>query len=72
MGCHSFSVAALPASPPNHVGNYPHARAFIKSVKERTPSVEDARFGHRAALASHMANRAYGERRRVEFDENTV
>jgi predicted dehydrogenase len=55
-----------------HVGNYPHTRAFVKSVKERTPSVEDARFGHRAALASHMANRAYREQRRIEFDENTV
>ena len=57
---------------PRNIGNYPHARAFVDSAKQRTPSVEDARTGHRAALAAHMANRAYRERRYIAFDENTL
>jgi len=36
----------------NHVG------LFVRSVKDRTPSVEDAETGHNAATAAHMANYA--------------
>ncbi len=53
---------AVPRDPnrPSHLG------FFIKSVKDRTPSVEDAEAGHNAAAAAHMANRAYREGRKVE------
>lgn len=35
---------------------------FIKSVKERTPSVENVDEGTNAAAAAHMANKSYRER----------
>lgn len=42
-----------------------HMGFFIKSVKDRSPSVEDAQAGHHAAAAAHMANQAYRRRRMV-------
>ena len=37
----------------------PHLWNFFKAVKSRRPVVEDAIFGHNAALACHMANASY-------------
>ena len=45
-----------------------HIRFFLQSVKERTPSVEDARVAHYAALACHGANQSYREQRKIRFD----
>ena len=46
-----------------------HLGYFIKSVKDRTPTVEDEVAGHNAAAAAHMANQAYREGRKVEAKE---
>lgn len=46
-------------SRPTHMGY------FIKSVKDRTPTVEDAEEGHNAAAAAHMANLAYRQGRKI-------
>ena len=37
----------------------PHLWNFFEAVRTRRPVVEDAVFGHNAALACHMANEAY-------------
>lgn len=36
-----------------------HLQNFFTAVKNRTPVVEDAVFGHHAAAACHMANQSY-------------
>jgi predicted dehydrogenase len=45
-----------------------HVRAFVDAVKSRTPVVEDARFGHRAAATAHLINRSLREGRVFEWD----
>lgn len=47
----------------------PHLRTFFEAVRSRTPVVEDAVFGHHAALACHMANESYFRRSPVTWDE---
>ena len=37
----------------------PHLWNFFEAVRTRTPVVEDAVFGHHAALACHLANESY-------------
>ncbi len=37
----------------------PHLWNFFQAVRSRQPVVEDATFGHHAALACHMANESY-------------
>ena len=37
----------------------PHMWNFLQAVRSRKPVVEDAVFGHNAALACHMANESY-------------
>ena len=39
-----------------------HMGMFLKSVKDRSPSVEDAECGHNAAAGAHMANYAFRHR----------
>ena len=46
----------------------PHLWNFFKAVKSRQPVVEDAVFGHNAALACHMANESYFRRAPVTWD----
>ncbi len=48
-----------------------HLRNFFRSVKSRAPVVEDAKFGHHAALACHMANESYFRRGPVTWDEGS-
>lgn len=48
----------------------PHLWNFFKSVKSRQPVIEDAVFGNHAALACHMANESYFQKKTVYFDEN--
>ena len=40
----------------------PHLLNFFDAVRTRKPVVEDAVFGHNAALACHMANESYFKR----------
>ncbi len=49
----------------------PHLATFYEAVKSRRPVVEDAVFGHHAALACHMANEAYFRKGTVRWDEAT-
>ena len=48
-----------------------HQDYFIKSIREGTPSRENARDGHYAAAAAHLINIAYRRGRRVRFDAKT-
>ena len=45
-----------------------HLWNFFEAVRTRKPVVEDAVFGHHAALACHMANEAYFRRSAVSWD----
>ncbi len=47
----------------------PHLWTFFEAVRSRKPVVEDAVFGHHAALACHMANEAYFRKTPVSWDE---
>jgi predicted dehydrogenase len=47
----------------------PHLWNFLQAVKTRQPVLEDAVFGHHAALACHMANESYFRRAIVYWDE---
>jgi predicted dehydrogenase len=46
----------------------PHLWTFFQAVRSRKPVVEDAVFGHHAALACHMANESYFRGSGVWFD----
>lgn len=48
-----------------------HQEFFLRSVKQRTPSVEDAEVGHNAATACHMANYAFRHNCRAGIDPKT-
>ena len=47
----------------------PHLWTFFQAVKTRQPVVENAVFGHHAALACHMANESYFRKSAVSWDE---
>jgi predicted dehydrogenase len=47
----------------------PHLAVFFDAVRSRKPVVEDAVFGHHAALACHMANESYFRKTAVYWDE---
>jgi predicted dehydrogenase len=49
----------------------PHLWTFFEAVRSRKPVVEDAVFGHHAALACHMANESYFRQQAVYWDEKT-
>ena len=49
----------------------PHLWNFFQSVKTRQPVVENAIFGHNAALACHMANESYFRNSGVYWDEHS-
>jgi predicted dehydrogenase len=49
----------------------PHLWNFFQSVRSRKPVVEDAVFGHHAALACHMANASYFRQSAVTWDETS-
>lgn len=46
----------------------PHLMTFFDAVRSRKPVVEDALFGHHAALACHMANESYFRQAAVTWD----
>lgn len=49
----------------------PHLWNFFQAVRSRQPVIEDAVFGHHAALACHMANESYFRGGAVYWDEAT-
>jgi predicted dehydrogenase len=49
----------------------PHLWTFFEAVRSREPVVEDAVFGHHAALACHMANESYFRQSPVTWDEGS-
>src|SRR2546428_12161631 len=49
----------------------PHLWTFFEAVRSRKPVVEDAVFGHHAALACHMANESYFRKSAVAWDETS-
>jgi predicted dehydrogenase len=49
----------------------PHLANFFDAVRTRKPVVEDALFGHNAALACHMANESYFRKALVTWDEGS-
>src|SRR5581483_10020246 len=56
---------------PDYDDMKPHLWNFFQAVKSRKPVVEDAVFGHHAALACHMANESYFRQKAVWWDEST-
>jgi hypothetical protein len=46
----------------------PHLWNFFQHVRAGKPVVEDAVFGHNAALACHMANESYFRHAAVTWD----
>jgi hypothetical protein len=53
---------AITISGPGYDDIRPHLLNFFNAVRTRKPVVEDAVFGHNAALACHMANESYFRR----------
>ena len=49
----------------------PHIWTFFESVKTRQPNFENAVFGNHAAIACHMANLSYFQKRQVFWDESS-
>ena len=49
----------------------PHIWKFFEAVRTRQPVVQDAVFGHHAALACHMANESYFRKSPVYWDEGS-
>jgi predicted dehydrogenase len=47
----------------------PHLFNFFQSVRSRKPVVEDAVFGNHAALACHMANESYFQKKSVFWND---
>ncbi|MBV9180683.1 MAG: Gfo/Idh/MocA family oxidoreductase [Acidobacteria bacterium] len=47
----------------------PHLWNFFQAVRTRQPVVENASFGHNAALACHLANESYFRKTAVYWDE---
>jgi predicted dehydrogenase len=54
---------------PDYDDMKPHLWNFFQSVRSRKAVVEDAVFGHHAALACHMANESYFRKAAVRWDE---
>jgi hypothetical protein len=55
---------------PHYDDTRPHLLNFFDAVRTRKPVVEDALFGHHAALACHMANESYFRKSAVTWDAN--
>jgi len=56
---------------PDYDDMKPHLWNFFQAVRSRKPVVEDAVFGHHAALACHMANESYFRKTVVTWDETS-
>jgi hypothetical protein len=49
----------------------PHLSKFFESVRSRQPLVQDAVFGHNAALGCHLANESYFRKTPVYWDQSS-
>jgi predicted dehydrogenase len=49
----------------------PHLSKFFEAVRSRRPVLQDAVFGHNAALACHLANESYFRKCPVRWDAST-
>jgi predicted dehydrogenase len=49
----------------------PHVAKFFDAVRSRQPVVQDAVFGHHAALGCHLANESYFRNAPVKWDESS-
>jgi hypothetical protein len=49
----------------------PHLSVFFRATKTRQPVAEDAIFGNHAALACHMANESYFQKKQVFWSEDS-
>ena len=49
----------------------PHVWKFLEAVRTRQPVVQDAVFGHHAALACHLANESYFRKSPVHWDASS-
>jgi predicted dehydrogenase len=49
----------------------PHVAKFFDAVRSRQPVVQDAVFGHHAALGCHLANESYFRKTPVYWDEGS-
>jgi len=56
------------AAPPGYSDQIEHFKNFFQSVRKRTPSVEDATFGLRAAGPALIANDSYFEKKSIAWD----
>ncbi|HVN78095.1 MAG TPA: Gfo/Idh/MocA family oxidoreductase [Terriglobia bacterium] len=45
-----------------------HFQSFVECVRTRTPPLEDALRGHRAAAVAHLVNLSYKQKRMIEWD----
>jgi predicted dehydrogenase len=54
---------------PDYDDMKPHLWTFFEAVRSRKPVVEDAVFGHHAALACHLANESWARKQAVSWDE---
>jgi hypothetical protein len=57
---------------PDYDDMKPHLLTFFEAVRSRKPVVEDAVFGHNAALACHLANESYFRKKAVTWDESSL
>jgi len=58
--------------PEDHDAHREHHRAFLDSVRQRKPSIEDGVFGLRAAGPALLTNRAYFDKRICQWDPQTM
>jgi len=56
---------------PDYDDMKPHLWNFFEAVRSRKPVVQDAVFGHHAALACHLANESYFRQRAVYWDDGS-
>jgi hypothetical protein len=49
----------------------PHLWNFFEAVRSRKPVLQDAVFGHNAALGCHMANESYFRKQPVYWDSTS-
>jgi predicted dehydrogenase len=55
-------------APPGHDPSLEHFHDFFQAVRTRGKTIEDATFGHNAAMACHLANHSYFEETIARWD----
>ncbi len=60
------------AAPSGYSDQYDHFVTFVNAVRSRTPVIEDATFGFRAAAPALLTNDSYFERRAIDWDPQAM